>query len=164
MKWEKLSYRMKNKMLLALAVVLFVICWRLAFAKTVAEVNRNRNLTKTFSMADVQDDQTQQLQKKGKLLDTLVRHYSMDSLAFEDNFLPDIITAIEGLPVSLSFDEGKQPQEESYNVLQKEVVLRGRYSNIVEAIRAFEKLYFVGSIVYQKGEYRIVLGRTKSGK
>lgn len=159
--WDKLNYRSKNKLLIAAAVLVFIICWWLSFSKTFSEISRNNQLTRAVGASGVQGDQAYQLQKKAAKLDTLIQHYSMDSIAFENNFLQDVSLAIEGLPVKLSYDGSKQPAEKPAAVQQKEILLQGKYSDIVKAVDALEKVYFVGGLVYQKEGYRVVLGRVR---
>lgn len=159
--WDKLNYRSKNKLLIAAAVLLFIICWWLSFSKTFSEIGRHRSLVQAASVSGVQGDQTYQLEKKAAKLDTLIQHYGMDSVAFENNFLQDVSLAIEGLPVRLSYDGSKQPTEKPASVLQKEIILQGKYSDIVKALAALERVYFVSGLVYQKEGYRVVLGRVR---
>lgn len=159
--WDKLNYRSKNKLLIATAVLLLIVCWWLSFSKTFSEIGRHRSLTQVVNVSGIQGDQAYQLQKKAAKLDTLIQHYSMDSIAFENNFLQDVSLAIEGLPVRLSYDGSKQPTEKPATVLQKEIILQGKYSNIIKAVAALEKVYFVSSVVYQKEGYKLVLGRVR---
>ena len=156
MQINALSYRQKNKLLLVVAFLLFVLCWFFSFSKSYKEVADHYELQSSLAGGIDDELEAHTIKRKHQRLDSLLTNMTVDSLAFEDYFLQSVSYQIMDLPVSMSYD-GKGTQMVGSNIMTKDIVLKGDYHAVLQAISNIEKRYFISRLRYAKQGYILSL-------
>ncbi len=156
MQINDLSYRQKNKLLLVAALLLFVICWYFSFSRSYREVVDHYQLENTLTGGIDDELEAHAIKRKHQRLDSLLSKMTVDSLAFEDYFLQSVSYQMMDLPVSMSYD-GKGTQMVGSTIMTKDIVLKGDYHAVLQAISNIEKRYFISRFRYAKQGYILSL-------
>lgn len=144
----------------AIVILLFLLCWVFSFSKSWEAYHKNKTLNGRLQDNYALGERSFQISRKYRLLDSLVKTYSMDSAAFHNSFLQDVSLAIEGIPVQLSYDAGKKKDAETFaQTLYGDISLEGSYKDLVRAVDRLEQVFFVNRILYKDGVCVVRLGK-----
>lgn len=130
-------------MLWLAAGIIVVVCWLLSFSKTYTELKEYRRMSRLQQQTSGTFANSSQLDLKEAKMDSLIRHFTVDSMAFEDNFLPNISLALHGIPVKVSYDGSKSTQETNGDMIRKQLILEGKYRDIVSALQKLEQVHYL---------------------
>lgn len=158
MRFDTITYRKKNKLLLFVVALLLLLAWFFAFSKTY------RQIMDYQAMAALEDnveknpmhDMDYRLVKSAKM-DSLMALYSVDSSTFEANFLPQISLVLQDIPVQITYENGTvQGTHPGSSVLRKEISVQGKYQDIIRAVKNLSQLYYIERFVMSEGDKAII--------
>lgn len=140
---KNLIYK-KDYWLVAAAILLLVVCYQLAFKKTVeAYQTRNRLQAQVSQVSDVSYEPGY-LERKAGNIDRILARYRMDTLALRGNALAQIAVIAERENVKLSEVPLQDPSFNTAHFIIQQLEFEGSYPALLKTFHDLENMANVG--------------------
>jgi len=145
----KLSYSVKNKLLLPAVIVLLLLSWNLAFKKTYDAIVLNRQLNKASTEASDLSDNPDFLKRKAEVLTLVLNRYKVDSSDWNNEFWLNVSSAAvnRGLEVIYRPEKNALKTDSVQTGLNQSIQFRGEFKGLVQLLDTLEKSKGLGKIV-----------------
>lgn len=145
---KNFSYKQKLKAIGIAAVIIFIICYRFAFSKTIVEYSLYKKQSNYASVLNNQENSINSLKYKEKKINEFFGQFILDTLQNEKNFLfvsskfctSNYLKIKEYTPYAIS-------KESNVNIATKSITIEGSFNNIVKLIYYLEMEHQIGRIV-----------------
>lgn len=152
---KNLDYRIKNRLLLAGALLLLMLSWPLALRKTSDAIALNRQLSLKNEDKSNLSYNPAYLNQKGRVLEQLVSRYTLDSAGWKNELWLKASGAAsaKGISVSYTPDLLKSLADTgSTKTLRQSISFGGDYRKLVALLDTLEKMEGVGFVSSAKFE------------
>jgi len=140
---KNLIYK-KDYWLIAGTILLLVICYQLAFKKTIqAYQNHNRLQAEISQVSDVSYEPGY-LQRKATNMDRILERYRMDTLALRGNTLAQIAMVAEREDVKLSEVPVQDPSFNTTHFIIQKLEFEGNYPALLKTFNNLSSITNVG--------------------
>lgn len=146
-KWTYLPYQKKLKFLGWAILPVLLICYKLAFARTIAEYRLYKQHSTVTEEMSTANGAANKLQAKNKQLDTLLHQYTLDTLHQNRNLLEIVSEFCHDYPLRLK-DYKPLPvfKADSMTVLTRTLTVEGEFINCLYLVYALEQQYQAGRV------------------
>jgi hypothetical protein len=136
----------KEYLLVIAAVVLFLVCYQLAFKKTVAAWQINRQLKAQILQTSDLSYQPAYLERKNANLGKLIARFRTDTIAFRSNVISTISVIADKEHVKLSEVPGQNPQYHSEAFIIQKLSFEGDFFALLKVLHQLQDLNGVGMV------------------
>ena len=143
-----LSYHIKNRLLLAGAVVLALLSWNMAFRKTYDAIVFNEDLKqKVVTKSDLSIN-PHYLNQKHEVLNGALSAYTLDSAEWKNEFWLKVSRIASQKEVSVIYNPSvnKARSDSAGQVAKQEIAFKGDFKKLVTLLDSLEKMKGVGFI------------------
>ena len=145
---KAITIKNKNYLLAGICLVLVLLCWQLAFKKTFAAVALNHELELKDQDKSAMAYNPNYLEQKHKVLGQLLSRYTVDSVAWKNDFWLAISRISELNRVNVEYNPGKLKLlgDSSDVTARQNISFEGDYGNLVRLLDSLEKTKGIGLI------------------
>lgn len=142
---KQLTYRKKNKLLIAIAIILFILSWKFAFKKTYDAFV----LHQEFSVK-AQDDNLlafnpAYITEKSNILNKLLGKYTIDSAQWQNTFWLKASGAVSSADVKVIYQPEQKHVGDSTSALARQAIsFEGNFKNLVLILDSLSKTTELG--------------------
>ena len=150
--------------LIAGAIILLLLCYQLAFKKTIEAFAINRDLKSKVAENSNLDYQPDYLNRKSKNLDDILSKYHLDSLNLRNNSIATLASIAQRSNVKLAGLPNQDPQYSTNQYILQKVEFEGDYFSLLKLINNLQTATGVGiprSIVWKSVTKNPGQGETK---
>jgi hypothetical protein len=130
---KNLNIPNKN-LIIAGSVLLFLLCYQLAFKKTITAFQLSQELQSKLTQVPDLSDQPGYLKRKSKNLDLILNRYRLDSLALRGNTLAEISSAAGKENVKLSGVPVEDPSFHTDQFIVERLDFEGGFTSLVKIL------------------------------
>jgi len=134
----------KEYWLIAGTIVLILLCYQLAFKKTIAAFQVNSRLKTQLTQASDVAYQPGYLERKTKNLEMILARYQADTLSLRGNTLATIASIAEREDVKLSGVPNQDPAFNTGHFIIQKLDFEGNYSALVKTLNHLEEQQNIG--------------------
>ena len=152
---KNLDYRIKNRLLLAGALLLLILSWPLALRKTSDAIALNHQLSLKNEDKSNLSYNPAYLNQKGRVLEQLVARYTLDSAGWKNELWLKASGAASAKGLSVSYNpELLKALADTGNtdILRQSISFGGDYRKLVALLDTLEKMECVGFVSSAKFE------------
>lgn len=150
---KNLNWQTKNHLLTAGTVVLLLLCWPLAFRKTIDALSLNRKLSLLDEDKGKLSFNPEYLEQKHRVLSKLVASYTIDSAQWKNEFWLNVSRSAAGKGIAVSYtpEQAKeQDKDKDSKVIRQSILFGADYRHLVTLLDTLEKMKGVGFITSAK--------------
>lgn len=132
--------------LVAAAIVALLLCYQLAFKKTVTAWQLNRNLNQQLVRSADVSYQPGYMERKSNNLDKIISLYKADTVNFRSNILETISSIAERENVKLSEVPSRDPIYHTSQFIIEKLDFEGDYFSLVKTLNQLQSVPQIGLI------------------
>jgi hypothetical protein len=136
----------KDHLLIAAALVLLLLSYKLAFEKTIIAWQTNTQLKKQLAKATDLSYQPEYLQRKNNNLSKVIDLYKTDTVAFRNNSISQISIVAEKENVKLSEVPLQDPFLHTDKLIAQKITLEGDYFALTKTLNNLQSTTGIGVI------------------
>lgn len=136
----------KDYLLIAATIILFLLCYQLAFRKTLEAWQTNRQLKTQLAQAADLSYQPAYLQRKNHNLDKIIAFYKTDTAAFRSNSISAIASIAEKEQVKLSEVPVQNPLYRADEFTIQKLRFEGGFFPLIKVLDQLQALRDIGII------------------
>jgi hypothetical protein len=145
---SNLSYHIKNRLLLAGAVVLTLLSWNLAFRKTYDAINLNAELNKKLDQKSDLSVNPHYLKQKHQVLNRVLKQYTLDSAEWKNDFWLNVSRVAAHKEVSINYNPSatRALSDSVSHIAKEEIAFKSDFKKLVTLLDSLERMKGAGLI------------------
>ena len=136
----------KEYLLLAVSVVMLVVCYQLAFKKTIEAWQLHRQLESQLSKSGNVNFQPGYSERKSANISRILNMYKVDTVNYRSNIISKISSIAEKENVKLSEVPVEDPALHSNKLIIQKLAFEGDYFPLLKTLNELEKTSGIGMI------------------
>jgi hypothetical protein len=144
----------KEYLLIAGSIVLLLLCYRLAFSKTIAAWQVNKALKSQLAQASDLSYQPAYLERKNNNLSKIISRYKTDTVAFRSNAISAISSIAEKENVKLSEVPLQDPLYHADQFIIQKLNFEGGYFALTKVLDQLQATSGIGAV--RAATYKVI--------